>query len=875
MALQDNNILLLDAQGFQRTIDPASDTIAVGVDTTFAQDLAVGGNLTVTGDIISGGTMDVVVSDNFIDLSNGQTNGTNKAGGLTVNVQASVARQSLSTAGGAANDAVFSGGNTVSFGVGGYDPDGAGIAAGDIIEIAQATDLAGNNGLFVVLSVTTTSITINGAVQVQSPWAQTAFENGTETAVGASLAPAVDLGVLCISDGALLDIGANAIPVGQFVSAYDTSAKISTIVYEAAANVSLQEAYNVGQQIVMADAQGNMEIRTDDTGARADFRLTNQGATADYLLSAAGLLTVGSGATNKVAMSGQLSTDLIFDGVGPRSIKQTGQDIVVNTLTSGDIDILAANAVQLLANGGSASMTASSNVVINSAAALVANTSVAISASNSGGGTAKVTIAAASAIEGTTSAGGISFAATGGNTILSSAAGDAELNGGNNVSMLAGQAWSATATALDVSLTATAGKVLTTSNGDTDMVVGGIFDLNATSGVEIDAAGAGFSIDSSAGNSNVSADAGSLTVATSTSGDLSLTSADQIIGLASNNASLTSTNAQVNTLAATSSTFSSGGLMSVLSTGAAASVQGQTTLGLTAATGGFTLEGATASTVSTVAGNLGLTGAQDMSAIATAGLATVQGVSLTATASGGAMTIQHQNAGSELIMSSAGTSATEAILVNANAGGLKLRGNDLVDIVAAAGNVEIEASSAVAIDAAAASRFKTTAGSLTIETTGVAESIFLKTNKTSTSQGVQVEGFLNLSVSMGAGYMGLDSGAGVTTGDPLIMSDAGAGPVISVATNATQVGSKIIGVAVFTAAAGTAVHVHTVHGSVFLSQGMTLVAADVGKEVFLGAAGALTLTAPTASGSTVYRVGYLVSAAGMVQFAPQFIAYRP
>ena len=98
MALQDNNLMLLDVDpasadyGLPRTIDNANDTIRIGVDSTFAADLAVGGNLTVTGDIISGGTMDVVVSDNFIDLSNGQTNGANRAGGLTVNVQSAVAR---------------------------------------------------------------------------------------------------------------------------------------------------------------------------------------------------------------------------------------------------------------------------------------------------------------------------------------------------------------------------------------------------------------------------------------------------------------------------------------------------------------------------------------------------------------------------------------------------------------------------------------------------------------------------------------------------------------------------------------------------------------------------------------------------------------
>jgi hypothetical protein len=367
--LQDNNLMLLDVDGFPRTIDTAADSIGIGVDTAFSQDLAVGGNLTVNGDIISGGTMDVVVSDNFIDLSNGQLTGSNKAGGLTVNVQATVARVPMTIADGAVNDVIFSGTDTIDFGVGGYDPAAAGVAAGDIIEIAGAADLAGNNGLFVVDSVTPTSITIKGAVQIQSPWAQTAFENGTLTAAGATLAPGVDLGVFCIADGQLLDAGGNPIlPVGQFVSSFTVAAKISTIVYEAAANVSLQEAYNVGQEIQITNAKGDLVVHTDDVNANdfivrkgvrweytliadmyaAVYTAANEGAIAqvgpgapyqyfllidaansgiaagwalqaaptNYLSTGVGLLTLGSSSSNRLNLSGEVSSDITFE-TGP------------------------------------------------------------------------------------------------------------------------------------------------------------------------------------------------------------------------------------------------------------------------------------------------------------------------------------------------------------------------------------------------------------------------------------------------------------------------------------------------------------------------------------------------------------------------------
>jgi hypothetical protein len=872
MALQDNNLILLDAQGFQRTIDPASDSIGIGVDTDFGQDVSVGGNLTVTGDIISGGTMDVVVSDNFIDLSNGQGNAGDKSGGLTVNVKASVAR--VVNAGG---NMAFTNGN--EFAIPGWDPSTGGVgggtlAAGDIIEIAGAADLAGNNGLFVVLSVAAGAggkVTINGAVQVQSPWAQTAFENGTETTVTASLAPAIDLGVLCISDGALLDIGGNPIPVGQFVSAFDTAAKISTLAYEAAANVSLQEAYNVGQQIIMADAQGNLEIRTDDTGTRADFRLTNQGATADYLLSAAGLLTVGSGSTNKVAMSGQLTTDLVFDGVGARHIQQTGQSLSLKTLTSGDMDIISAGAMNVTATA-LMSIAGQDDVNLIMGANSANPQVLAVQALNAGAGDGELQLGAKSLVNMVTTAGAISISATGGDTIVDSTSGSAQLNApAGLVSSTANGTWAAQGGS-DVSITSTGGKVLATSNGDMDLVAGGMYDLNATSGVEIDAAGAGFSIDSSAGNSNVTATGGSLTVATATSGNLSVTSADAIIGGAVNNIGLTSSAGQVNTNAATSSTFSSVGAMEVNSSAGNASVIGNGTLSLTATTAGFALLGQTGSSVVATTGALAVTAlAGDVNAVASA-QALVQGLGLTARATGAGMAIDHQHAGSILTIASAGA-GLNAVDIDASAGGVDISGAAQVTVTST-NNVELNASGSLFLDGANDSRLKSSAGDILVETANNAKGILLKTAAASTSTGTSVEGYLNLSDAQ-AGVLLKADGVGVTAGDVLFASDLGAGSIVGKASNSAQATSRVIGVAVHSAGAGANVHGHTIHGATVMSALGAQAAADVGKEVFLGAAGAMTLTAPTASGSTVYRVGYLASTNGMIIFAPQMIAYRP
>ena len=51
------------------------------------QDLTVDGDLTVAGDIVSRGTIDVVTSDNFIDLNNGYANSAALSGGITVQLR--------------------------------------------------------------------------------------------------------------------------------------------------------------------------------------------------------------------------------------------------------------------------------------------------------------------------------------------------------------------------------------------------------------------------------------------------------------------------------------------------------------------------------------------------------------------------------------------------------------------------------------------------------------------------------------------------------------------------------------------------------------------------------------------------------------------
>lgn len=876
MALQDNNIMLLDANGFPRIINPSTDTIAIGVVTAFGKDLSVGGNLTVQGDIVSGGTMDVVVSDNFIDLSNGQGTGANKAGGLTVNVQSSIARVSAQNT--VFQDAAGSGSGFATLSIPGFDPStggvgGASLADGDVIEIALCADLAGNNGLFIIESIVAGAaglISIKNAPQTQSPWAQTNFEGGTETAAAASFAPAVDLGVFCISDGSLLDVGGNPIPVGQFVSAFDTAAKLSTIAYEAAANVSLQEAYNVGPQINLNDAQGNLEIRTDDTGARADFRLTNEGATADYLLSGAGLLTVGSGATNKVAMSGQLSTDLIFDGFAARKISQSGQNVRVETLTSGNIEVFAAgnNSIQ----GVDVVLTASGDLMAGVDVSDAAAHDVTLKSLNAGAGVGTLQLNADVL---TSAVGGVATLGMGSLDINS--AGIIAIDSGvaSDLTMTAGGAAALTATAGSFTVAATAGLASVSSGGVNPASLlspaGNIVVTGAT-GVAIDATTGGFSLDSAAGASNVTANAANLTVSTSASGTLFLNSA-AIVSSTAVSSTLVEAGTDMDLFAGAAMEVKSAGLMKIHSTAADLDIDASTNIAADA--GGFINLTAGASSTFDVDGVLTLDGSTSVSALS-AGTASLQGgTTATVTAIAGAMLVDHQHAGSALTIQSAATAGISGLVVNASAGGLDMRGAAQAKLSSAA-DIIVEAGAALSMEGASSSFLQTTgaAAVLTIESQGAAGNLSLKANYA--GGGIQVDGFLNMRADRAAGTSAYNAdGTGVVLGDAIMAADIGGGTVLGkAANNGTSAVARVIGIAASTSAAGVPVMMHSVHGAI-TPTALTIASGDVGKEVFLGVGGGLTLTPPSASGTTVFRVGYAAAVGGAVMFAPQFIAFRP
>ena len=872
MALQDNNLMLLDlSNGFPRTIDNANDTLRVGVDSTFAQDLAVGGNLTVNGDIISGGTMDVVVSDNFIDLSNGQGTGANKAGGLTVNVQSSLARVSIT--GATFQSQASAAGAFATLSIPGFDPStggvgGVSLAGGDIIEISGAADLAGNNGLFVIEAVTPGAgglIEIKNAPQTQTPFGQTNFEDGTESAAAASFAGAVDLGVFCISDGALLDIGGNPIPVGQFVSAFQNAAKISNLVYEAAANVSLQEAYNVGQQILLNDGQGNLDIRTDDTGPRADFLLSNEANTHKYLATSAGSLQVGDGATLKVNMAGQVSSDISFDGSAARNIQQSGQNIRLRTVTSGDVEVNSAGALTLQA-------TDTTDLVMLSNDAGAKNLSIV--AQNAGAGVGNVGLVADGNV--TLNPSGDLVGSIGAKMDLNpqSTAADAAViqapNGGLQLSA-GGGALTAVGISQPVSITAQAALASFTGQGvditgtanSTVAVASGRTTIDgATGGVEITSAGA---------NAIFRSTAQDLILETVTSGNAAVAAAGNVeLGAAS----------QVNSAAGTSSDFQAAGLFRVRSTGANLQFEAGADL-LATSTGITDINSGGNYTVDTTNGSIVMTAggagnnAQLFSSAADVQIGGALGAVMTA--SGAGLELQHNHAGSILSIASAGNSATGAVDITAGAGGINVEATTQARMASLSANVLVEATAgAVEIDASSDSYFKVAGAGqlLTMESTNGAVNLVAGA-ALSAGGAVIVDGHMGIAdTAAGAGYTAV-AVAPILAGQICMQASSG-NHEVSVA-DRTSVETPV-GIALLAAAnANDPVALHTLHGYPVATQ-TAAVAADIGKFLYLDAAGGMTTSAPTASGDYVWRLGTIIGVAGgnaEMIWAPQFIAKRP
>lgn len=266
---------------------------------------------------------------------------------------------------------------------------------------------------------------------------------------------------------------------------------------------------------VIADGDGSVELKT----------VTNTDVDAIFLNSLAGGIDINAAATKPITMdSGSFS----IDGVLASNVSVTGADLTVSTITSGDLNLVSAGAVDI--DGASVTVDATSiattgSLVQTGAAQIIGDLNLDGAFDQTGNYTFKVdtTATGADAVR-INSAGGIDVDAAGtfaltANTITSAGSlghtgsvavtGDTQLIGGLDVD----------GASITLTSTGTAGAHLALVSADKVTVTG--------VGVDIDAGIGAFTLEGDA-DSTINTTASTLNLKTTTSGAIALNSAGAI-----------------------------------------------------------------------------------------------------------------------------------------------------------------------------------------------------------------------------------------------------------------------------------------------------------------------------------------------------------
>jgi hypothetical protein len=705
MAVQQNNLMLLDALGFPRTIDTGNDTLEIGVGTTFSGDLGVGGDLTVNGDIISRGQVDVIYQDAFLDLAfpSAAPGTTATSGGFTVQMN----RNSGFTKGTVTTFVAGSGaGPTFT-----YTDDGSSslLAAGDIVAISGSAD-SENDGYYVVDSVDQAAfpqiVTIKGtggnAVDGSVPFCQNQFEAATGDSADAYK---VDVAAVALADGttSFKDGGGTAWPKGTFVTAYHANATVADFNanagWDALSSVSLQEAYVVGNVITTSGAEGNVQISGDqklivdasggvqidngalDVNSSVDVDLTGgfavDGAQAVAFGSAAAVASYSIDTSGAFSVLADAASSVRVDGANLTMQTATSGDIITNSV--GDYDILAVNMDANLSGALEIDAAAASNIT-------VAGADLALSTTTSG----EIDLTSAGLMDMNAGA-GMDIDVTGAFDMLSSGAFSIDGTGASNMSATSGN--------LTLS-SITSGNVVVASAADVD-IDGANITADATAGISLDAAAA----------SNFSVAGAALTLETSGSGDVDINSAGDITadgagvsidGTAASNMSVTGGDLVLSTITSGELDLTSAGLMD-MNAGANLDIDVTGNAELDAS-GLISLDGVGNSNFTTDSGNLTLsTSTSGNIAVQSAGDLDVDAGDILVDATGAmsldaaaASNLTVTGSGQSLALSVAGGGAQQLIASSAGTGANAIR------LDAAAGGIDADAAGSIAMDAAGA-----------------------------------------------------------------------------------------------------------------------------------------------------------------------------
>jgi hypothetical protein len=347
---QTDNLMLVDlTTGLPRTPETGGtpDTLQLSVD----MELISGASMVIDGDLTVNGTTTTIhsevvnIRDNHLYLNADYTTTVGQTGGIVINVLPTATADTV-VGPFVAGVASTSNPTVITSGSGTF-------TAGDIIQIAGANTQT-NDGIFEVLSHVGTTLTIRGVgvTGTTQSWFQNDF---AADVVGGGDIRVVNVSVL------------QGTPSGTWqIFTGSSSTGLTYTALTAQGVVDLQEAYIQGNTITTSAPEGDVTITGTETLIVGTSGGLDLNAPFDF-----------DSTSFDVQMTG--TNGFSIDGTAASNVSVTNGNLTLSTLTSGDIDLLAA---------GQLDVDAGTSMVFNTANASDASgNDITFTAGTSSGGT--------------------------------------------------------------------------------------------------------------------------------------------------------------------------------------------------------------------------------------------------------------------------------------------------------------------------------------------------------------------------------------------------------------------------------------------------------------------------------------------------------
>lgn len=459
MAKQQDNLIFVSNLSGRHTRLGSTNSIAI------TKDLEIGGNLTVLGTMTYVDS-EILTSDNYLFMNGEYTGSTTSKGGLILNASIdNLKRGSLNSITASTRTIII--GSHTSF------------DEGDIVAVVGSTDKL-NDGLYEVAQSSSNPDNSSTAIVVKS-----ALKSGFEDMFKVSLLDESNTSG-CIVGLCNISVIRSDSSAGTFETGFgsNTTGGTNLISFNdlaGAGGASLQTAYGVSNSISMTASDGSLTVSpSGTTGSEEVAGFSISGNTASTVQ------TLNANALNLKTNSGELNIESSAGNVNVKTANTQDIKLLTGTSESSNTDVfgrllLDGNVVSLRANGSAGTCNVSSEGTLS----LISDTGAVIANS---------------------SAGNMFLTATGGNNALSAvgSSADVSISAGDNLTIDSGA--HASSTGRNMTLTSTGGKLaLVTTLASTERD-----DIGLTSAKDITLlASDAISLTASDGAVNISATTGS------------------------------------------------------------------------------------------------------------------------------------------------------------------------------------------------------------------------------------------------------------------------------------------------------------------------------------------------------------------------------